>query len=770
MTAVTTHPGRPGHARQPDLAGGRGRPGRVLRGPSTDPRWARPALLAVLALTAALYLVGLSRNGWANDFYAAAVQAGTRSWKAFFFGSFDASNFITVDKTPAELWVMEISARIFGVNYWSLLVPQALEGVAAAGLLYATVRRWFGPAAGLLAAVILAITPVAALMFRFNNPDALLVLLMTAAAYAVTRAIEAGKTRWLVLAGLLLGFGFLTKMLQAFLVLPGFAVVYLVAGPRGLMRRTGQLLAGAAAVVLGAGWWVAAVMLTPAADRPYVGGSANDSILQLALGYNGLGRLDGNEAGSVGFGGGRGGGGPAFGGSTGLTRLFAAEMGGQVSWLLPAALIALAALLWGTRRAARTDRTRAAALLWGGWLLVTGGVFSYMAGIIHPYYTVALAPAIAALAGIGAVQLWRVRDGWRGHRASWFGRGVLAAGVTATAVWSYVLLARTPAWLPWLRVAVLLAGLAAAAMLLAGRWLGGRWLGGRARAVATSRGRLALAAAPVLLALVAALAGPLASSLDTAATAHTGALPSAGPTVASAFGGPGGAGSGGGFGPGGGAGGTGGSGVPGRSAGTGQAAGAAGIEGAGGARGSGGFGPGNPAGGTTQPGRASGSGTAAGMPSGSAGGMPSGRAGGPGGAGGGARGGIGGGLGGNTQVSDALTRLLKDGGSGFRWAAATVSSDSAAPLQLASDEPIMSIGGFNGTDPAPTLAQFEKYVADHEIHYFVGANAHSFGGGSGDAARITEWVRAHFRSETVGGETVYNLTSPETTTTITSAR
>jgi 4-amino-4-deoxy-L-arabinose transferase-like glycosyltransferase len=728
MTAVTTHPG---HARGPERAAGSGRLGRLLRGPVSDPRWARPALLALLALTAVLYLAGLSRNGWANDFYAAAAAAGTQSWKAFFFGSFDASNFITVDKTPASLWVMEISARVFGVNYWSLLVPQALEGLAAVGLLYATVRRWFGPAAGLLAAATLATTPAATLMFRFNNPDALLVLAMTAAAYAMTRAIEAGKTRWLVLAGTLLGFGFLTKMLQALLVLPGFAVVYLVAGPRGVGRRIRQLLAGGLAVAVSAGWWVAAVMLTPAADRPYVGGSANDSILQLALGYNGLGRLDGNETGSVGFSG--RGGGPAFGGPAGLTRLFAAEMGGQASWLLPAALIALAALVWVTRRAPRTDRTRAAALLWGGWLLVTGGVFSYMAGIIHPYYTVALAPAIAALVGIGARQLWRARDPWRRPQAIWLGRGVLAAGVTATAVWSSILLDRTPSWLPWLRVVVPVAGLAAAAMLLAGRRL--------AQGVATGRGRIAVAAAPVALALVAALAGPLAYSLDTAATAHAGALPSAGPAVASSFGGPGG-------GPGGG-----GAGQAGGLGGTGQAGGTGGLGGSGGTGQAGGRAPSggsaNAAGGTGQPGRA--------------GQLPPGRAGGPGGGSGGGPGGIGGGLGGNTQVGSALTRLLKAGASGYRWAAATVSSDSAAPLQLASGEPIMSIGGFNGTDPAPTLAQFETYVADHEIHYFVGANSDSFGGGSGDAARITAWVQAHFRSETVGGETVYNLTSPEAT-------
>ncbi len=238
--------------------------------------------------------------GWANSFYSAAVQAGTKSWKAFFFGSSDASNFITVDKPPASLWVMEISARIFGVNSWSILVPQALEGVATVGLLYATVRRWFRPGAALLAGAVLALTPVAALMFRFNNPDALLALLLTAAAYATVRAIEDGRTRWLVLAGALVGFGFITKMLQAFIVVPVLALVYLLAGPPKLGRRIVQLVYAGVALVVSAGWWVAAVQLTPAADRPYIGGSTNNTVLNLIFGYNGFGRLTGNETGSVG--------------------------------------------------------------------------------------------------------------------------------------------------------------------------------------------------------------------------------------------------------------------------------------------------------------------------------------------------------------------------------------------------------------------------------------------------------------------------------------
>src|SRR5579863_3365954 len=425
---------------------------RLWRGPLRDPAWARPALFGLLLITGVLYLFNLSRNGYANDFYAAAVQAGTRSWKAFFFGSFDSSSFITVDKTPASLWVDELSGRLFGFSSWSLLAPQAIEGVLSVLLLFAAVRRWFGPSAGLIAGAVLALTPAAALIFRFNNPDSLLVLLMTAAGYALQRALERDRTRWLVLAGLLIGFAFLTKMAQAFLVLPGFGLAYLWAGPARLGRRIWQLLAALGGVIVGAGWWIVIAQLTPDADRPYFGGSTDNSILELALGYNGFGRLDGSETGSIGGGG--------FGGSTGIFRLFQSEFGGQGSWLIPAALISLGALIWISRRQPRTSRIRAFALLWGGWLLVTGVVFSYMQGIIHPYYMVALAPAIGALVGVGAMSLWQAG-------LSRAGRACAAAGVLASGAWAYVLLDRTPAWLPWLRWTVLLAGLAGALAVLA---------------------------------------------------------------------------------------------------------------------------------------------------------------------------------------------------------------------------------------------------------------------------------------------------------------
>ena len=435
------------------------------------------------------------------------------SWKAFFFGSFDASNAITVDKPPASLWVMEISARIFGVNSWSILVPEALEGVAAVGLLYATVRRRFEAPAALLAGAVLALTPVAVLMFRFDNPDALLVLLLVGAAYALVRALEAASTRWLLLVGVLVGFAFLAKMMQAFLVVPGFALVYLIAAPTPLRRRIVQLLGAGAAMIVAGGWWVAVVELWPASSRPYIGGSQTNSVLELMFGYNGFGRLTGNETGSVVGGGQQGQAG--MWGATGITRLFSADMGGQVAWLLPAALAFLGYLLWMARRAPRTDGRRAQVLVWGTWLLVTGLLFSFAQGIIHPYYTVAVAPAIGGLVGIGGWLAWR-------YRARTESRVVLAAVVLGTAIWSSVLLARSADWHPWLRVAIMLAGVAAAAGLLLP--LLGIAIGRR------------LVAAVAGAALFAGLAGPAAYALDTASTPHTGSIPSAGPVVAGSFG------------------------------------------------------------------------------------------------------------------------------------------------------------------------------------------------------------------------------------------
>ncbi|GMA21139.1 ArnT family glycosyltransferase [Arsenicicoccus piscis] len=315
----------------------RGRLQRLWRGPEQDPSWARPALLGLLFTTALLYLYNLTASGYANAFYSAAVQAGSQSWEAFFYGSSDAGSSITVDKPPASLWLMALSVRLLGLNSFAILLPEVLMGIASVGVLYAAVKRWFGAAAGLLAGAVLALTPVAVLMFRFNNPDALLTLLMTLGAWATGKAISEGRARMLVWTGIFLGFGFLTKTLQVFLVLPAFAAAYLYAADTTLGKRIKHLLLAGLAMVVSAGWWVAIVELVPASMRPYIGGSQTNSFLELTFGYNGFGRLTGNETGSVGGGGGTGG----NWGSTGITRLFDAEIGGQISWLIPSALVLL---------------------------------------------------------------------------------------------------------------------------------------------------------------------------------------------------------------------------------------------------------------------------------------------------------------------------------------------------------------------------------------------------------------------------------------------
>ncbi|HEX2074576.1 MAG TPA: glycosyltransferase family 39 protein [Geodermatophilus sp.] len=652
---------------------------RLVRGRAGDPAWVRPGVLALLTGTAVLYLWDLAASGWANAYYSAAVQAGSQNWTAFFYGSSDAANSITVDKPPLSLWVMALSVRLFGLSSWSILVPQALMGVATVGVLYLAVRRVAGPGAGLLAGTAMALTPVAVLMFRFNNPDALLVLLLTLAAYALSRAVERGGARWPALVGVLVGLAFLTKMLQALLVVPALALVYLVAAPTSLRRRLLHLLGAGLALVVSGGWWVAVVELVPSSMRPWIGGSQTDSVWELIWGYNGLGRLTGEEIGSIG-------GAPGGGwGQTGLARLFDAENGGQVAWLLPAALVLLGAGLVAVGRAPRTDRRRAALLLWGGWLLVTGLVFSLMAGIFHAYYTVALAPAIAALVGIGGALLWQRRD------RAW-ARTVLAVCVAGTGLWSWVLLSRSAEFLPWLKWLVLVGGVLAAVGLLL------PWA------------RRTVVVTVLTIGLLAGLAGPAAYAVHTAATAHTGAIPSAGPTVAGA--GPGGV--------------------------------LVGVPGAGAPGGAVGQAPPN------------GPGAFPGGPT------PTGAVAPPAGPGRG-----GGGMAGLLDATDAgaeLVDALSEDASSYTWAAATVGANNAAGYQLATGLPVMPIGGFNGTDPSPTLAEFQRYVAEGKIHWFIGDGGEMPGGmpadGSARAGGIASWVAATFESRTIDGVTLYDLSRP----------
>jgi 4-amino-4-deoxy-L-arabinose transferase-like glycosyltransferase len=530
-------------------------------------------------------------------------------------------------------------------------------------------------------------------MFRFDNPDAFLVLLLVVAAYCVTRALDGARMRWLVGAGVAVGFAFLTKSGQALLPVPGFGLAYLVAAPTSIGRRIGHLLASGVAIVVSAGWWIAAVLLWPAANRPYIGGSTDNNPLQLAFGYNGLSRIFGGNS--------------SFGGATGLQRLFSSEMGLEISWLLPAALLLLAFGIWLTWGHKRTDPARAALVVWGGWLLVTAVTFSYMQGTIHPYYTVALAPAIGALVGIGGVLLWQRRAQAGGVIAY----VLLGVTVAVTCAWDVKLLRSNSYFHPSTAVITLAVAAVAVVALVV-------------MALRSSAGRR-LAVATAVLTGLAVVIPASAWALGTAATPHTGAIPTA---VSSS----------------------------GRSAGFGGGFGGGGF---GGASGSGGAGApgGTGSGGTGAPGGTGTGGTTAQPGSQTQGAKPTGRTGQRTGAatGGGSfgRGGFGAGGGLGTESAKFLAALER---TTTRWAAAVSGSQTAASLELATGgKPVMAMGGFTGSDPAPTLAQFKADVAAGDITYFIAGGRG--GPGSSGGSSITSWVEAHYKSTTIGGETVYVL-------------
>ncbi|MCW2898379.1 MAG: 4-amino-4-deoxy-L-arabinose transferase and related glycosyltransferase of family-like protein [Streptosporangiaceae bacterium] len=500
---------------------------RAVLGRPEDPRWARPALWGVLLLAAVLHTWRLSANGDANAYYAAAVLSATKSWKAFFFGSLDAGSFITVDKPPMALWLMALSGRIFGFDSWSLLLPQAAAGTATVGVLYTAVRRGMGesfgrhgaPTAATVAALALALTPITVAIDRDNNPDTLLVLLLVVAAWACLTAIRTGRLLPLLGSAAVIGCAFNTKMLQAYLVLPGLAAAYLLFAPGGLVRRLARLALAGVTLVVSSFWWMLVVDRIPQGSRPYIGGSQNDTVWDLVIGYNGLGRILGRTGGRTAAGPwGHGGGGPSFGGAPGLGRLFGQIVGGQISWLVPFAVVALVAGLALRGRAPRTDLARASLALWGGWLAVHFVVFSFARGTFHPYYTTAMAPTIAALTGIGMVAMFQA------HRGSARWAWVLPLALALTAIWSVVLLRRTAGWNPWLAWAVGAVTVVAVAGLIIGR------LGRRAGP------RLGCG----VLALVGALGGPAAYAVDAAGSRVSGTNPLAGP-VREGMGGPGGA-------------------------------------------------------------------------------------------------------------------------------------------------------------------------------------------------------------------------------------
>ncbi len=651
------------------------------------PAWSVPARAAIFGLTALLYGWNVARIGMGNTFYAAAVKSGTESWKAFFFGSLDPGSFITVDKPPAALWVMELSGRIFGFSSWSMLLPEALAGLATVMVLYHLVRRWFGEPAAVFASLALALTPVAVVIFRYNDPDAFLTLLLVLAAWACWHAIETGKTIGLVLSGALVGLAFLTKTLDAFIVVPALGAAYLWCGPPRLARRIGQLGWAALALVVSSGWWVAIVELWPKSARPYIGGSTDNSELNLIFGYNGFARIFGS--GGAGGGGSSTGGSSAFGGGEGLLRMFDSELGGQISWLLPVAVVGLVAGLWLTRRYRRADGRRAGFVLWGGTLLMFLLVYDYAKGIFHPYYTVVMAPAVAALVGAGAVALWRL--GRQSLRWAW----VLPATIVGAALWADTLLARTSGYDSWVGPTVVVTGLVSALLLFL--------------CMARPNRTRVLAVVAGTVAAASLLAGPAAYSLTTLGTT-TNAIATAGP--ASTTSGAGGPGGGGGFG--GGGGGTSGGGPAGASSATHA---------------------GTPPGGGTRP---------TGAPTAAHTGAASSGAFGRTAAGAGAVGG-----GGQSTANQALVRYLEKHEGSATYLVAVTGSQAAAPFILESGKAVIAMGGFSGSDPSPTLSQFRDLIATGKVHYvYVSTGGGGGAGGGGGqtttgASAVDAWVEKY---------------------------
>ncbi|HEY7848907.1 MAG TPA: glycosyltransferase family 39 protein, partial [Ktedonobacterales bacterium] len=656
----------------------------------------------------------------ANSYYAATVKSMLQNWSNFFFVSFDPGGFVSVDKPPLGFWIQALSAKLFGFSGFSILLPEALAGVLSVGLLYVIVRRFFGPLAGLLAALALAITPISVVTNRNNTIDSLLVLCSLAAAWATLRAAERGSFRWLALAGLLVGLGFNIKMLEAYLIVPALLAVYLFAAPLGWRARILHL-AGFAAIMLAISLaWVTAVDLTPAASRPWVGSTSTNSELDLALGYNGIERLLGMVRGggsasslfSVTSTAGVGGpGGVSENGAAGLFRLFNTELGGQASWLLPLGLAGLLASGWAfnaldfarglperirlwraspeARRDAHLTMRQASWVLWGLWTLTMCAFFS-VAGFFHTYYLSMLAPGVAALAAIGVIELWAdyQRPGWQG----W----LLPAALVVTGAVQALMLTSFPAYAAWITPLTLGAALLAAGLLIWRRIAltravaSAEGLAGGELAVVSGLSLWPQAPAPPRVALSVALAAlliaPLIWSGVSVAQGATGALPHAGPTAtvstvagagSRAFGGPGGGG------------------LPGGVNG--------GLNG-----GAGAFGPSPGVGGAQ------------------VGGPPAGFLGGAGA--------------GNT-ASSALISYLEAHQGGAKYLVATTSANQAAPIILATGKAVMALGGFTGADPILTAPRLETLVRAGQVRYFL-LGGGGIGGGASNSG-VEQWVTSN---------------------------
>jgi 4-amino-4-deoxy-L-arabinose transferase-like glycosyltransferase len=621
-------------------------------------------MIGVLVVAAVLNLWGLGINVWANTYYSAAVRSMSASWHNFLFASMDPSGLMTVDKPPLALWVQALSVRLFGFHPLSILIPQALMGVVAAGLLYDLTRRRFGRTAGFAAGLALATTPVVVAVSRHNNPDELLVLCCVAALWFAVRALETGGTKWLVLSGVFVGLGFEAKMGVALMVVPGIAAAYLWVAPRGRLVALRQLVAGGASLAVVGLAWPVLVTLTPAADRPWISGTADNSVWSLIFSYNGVGRIAGQTGGPGGAAGPGGPGGTMFGGSTGVFRLLQSGLGDQAGWLLGFAVVAGLGVLVVSRLRRADPRT--------GWLIAVGGafvttalVFSFAQGIFHPYYVSFLAPFMAALAGAG-VGLALERD--------LLSRAFAAAAVLAGAVTELVVLGSLSGQLSWAKPVVIVAATAGAGVLLL-----------------RLPGRVRLAGSAVALLLL--LAAPATWATETLGHATGSTFPTGGP--ASAAGGPGGFGRHAGFGR--------------------RALGAAGFVPPGLSGRPGASAPG--AGGSAAPGGFVAPGGFGAAPGASRGGAAGGAttAGGPGAAG--AAGGPGGGMfGGDSAGLQAAIKYAQAHGGGT---IGVESQSSAAAAIVSSHANVAGLGGFSGRESSVTARWAAMEVGDGHLRWVI---------------------------------------------------
>ena len=641
---------------------------RIGRRPWTTSLRVHPELLALLALTGTLNLWNLSVNGWANTYYAAAVRSMSTSWHDFLYASMDKSGLMTIDKPPLAYWVQALSVRIFGWHPLSTLVPEALMGMAAVALVYDMTRRVFGRVAGSVAGLAFAITPITVAVARHNNPDELLLLCCVAALWCAVRALQTGRTKWLVLSGVCVGLGFETKMGVALLVVPGITAAWMWTrwGVSWRPRLTAlrQLLAAGTAMVAVACAWPLFVTLTPAADRPWISGTSDNSIWSLIFGYNGLGRVAGQSGGPGGGVGGPGGGGgfggnSLFGGATGPFRLLQSALGDQAGWLLGFAVVAGLALLVLTRLRRRDPRT--------GWLLAIGGaflasavVFSFSRGIFHPYYVSFLAPFAAALMGAGAGEMLPRALGGVGEGRS--ARVIAPLAIGAGAVTELVVLGELNGAMSWAKPVII--GVAGACAVILTLELVGR-----------------LRAALVAVALAVLLAAPAAWAAQTLGHATGGTFPAGGPASAS-LAGP----AGGGFG-GGGAGGGG--------------AGAGGV-------GAGGGGTPGPPSGFAPPNLSA--------PAQSGGGL------GPSTTRGGFAGG--GGFAGDTSTLAAAVRYAKEHGGGVIGVS---SQSSAAAAIVTSGSNVAGLGGFSGRESSVSATWLAQEVAAGRLRWVIVDNTQGTG-------------------------------------------